>query len=171
MDGVCCDWAGAVFTLFGRENKWPIGHNDIKSILNVTSEKMWEKIDLYDDKIWTNLQEYPWFKEMYNRLLTKYDVYFLTSPSQSKYSASGKIQWLQNRFGKQFNKYIITTHKHLLANKNSILIDDTLEKIQLFREHGGKGLLFPQPWNGSPTPDNMVEYITKSIDSYFLTTI
>jgi 5'(3')-deoxyribonucleotidase len=54
---------------------------------------------------------------------------------------------------------VFTSHKELLADDDSCLIDDDEKNIKAFREAGGNALLFPQPWNGHETPLNPVRYV------------
>ena len=42
---------------------------------------------------------------------------------------------------------ILTQHKHLLAHANTTLIDDSDENIDLFVQHGGNGILWPNKCN------------------------
>lgn len=81
-------------------------------------------------EFWVGLRELPWFRELYAGLLDLGEVYFLTAPSSAN-AAKGKILWLQDRFGKNFDRYIITCHKHLLSG-TGVLIDDRDKHVKAF---------------------------------------
>lgn len=42
---------------------------------------------------------------------------------------------------------IICEHKWLLADRNSVIIDDKLDNVKEFIYEGGGGIVFDQPWN------------------------
>jgi 5'(3')-deoxyribonucleotidase len=164
MDGVCCDFVGGVFNLFGKklnEEEWPKGAYDIAKVLGVTEGELWTKVDEAGWVFWFNLREYPWFKALYDSL-TKWsdgELYFLTSPSKHASCLAGKREWLSKRLGKMFDKVIYTKHKHLLAGSETYLIDDSDKNVDEFRAAGGSALLFPMPWNKADEPTNHVKYV------------
>jgi len=83
-----------------------------------------------------------------------YVLIFISSPNFDPYCLSGKLSWLQRRFGKQFGNYAFVRQKHLLANQNAILVDDSKVHVDEFIKAGGKAVLFPMPWNKSHVATN-----------------
>ena len=102
------------------------------------------------EKFWTNL---PWTKEGKEILsLVEYEfgydnICLLTSPCLTKGSVSGKIKWINKNLPTYKKKFLIGFQKHFCANSDTILIDDRDKNVEEFREHGGKAILVPRPWN------------------------
>lgn len=132
-------------------------------VFNIDNSTFWKNIEKSGEDFWSLMEPYSWFLELYNELSKRGKVYFLTSPSHSPDSLSGKVKWLQKQFNKNFRDYIITPNKELLANNNSVLIDDYPENIKKFNNSGGKGILFPQFWNCKKNIENKVVYILERL--------
>lgn len=76
------------------------------------------------------------------------DTYVLSSPSWDG-SASPKIAWCKKHLGIDTDRIILTSNKALLADKDSILVDDQLKFCNPFAEAGGHALLVERPWSFS----------------------
>lgn len=167
LDGVCTNFVKSCIEVNNLDyiktvDIWKKDYPGVFSafkVFNIDNNTFWKNIEKSGEKFWTEMEAYSWFLELYNRLSEKGKVYFLTSPSQSPNSLSGKLKWLQNQFSRDFKDYIITPNKYLLANENTILIDDYPENIKQFVNSGGKGILFPQFWNSLELVNNKVDYI------------
>lgn len=108
--------------------------------------KMWPMIDKKGEKWWEDLEKFPWTDELLDLVKKESDEYsILTSPSRNAQCASGKVNWMQKHWGKEFNSYFIGKHKHLCANPRTLLIDDSEKKVKKFREAGGHAFLWPHP--------------------------
>ena len=167
LDGVCVDWMSAFLKVVNDPNMlstWPKGkkYYDIKPM---PIEEYARIMKEQGSKFWANLKPYPWFKDMYDALSEIGDVCFLTSPGRESSAPTGKMEWFQETFGKEFDSFIITKQKHRLANLNSVLIDDTEAMINAFVRAGGKGILFPAPWNNviEPKPEEYPAYIVQRV--------
>jgi len=166
LDGVCAQF---IEEALKRHNKsdaletWPVGEWDISKVLGITQEEFWKKIKGFE--FWKNLKEYPYFRRLLGDLKNLGEVIFLTSCSQDSDCAKGKIEWMQDRFGKEFKDYILTKHKYFCANKNSILIDDSDDNITEFKNHGGHGILVPQKWNSAKEAPSDEDQMRKIIIS------
>lgn len=158
MDGVCADFVGAALEACGHPELAPIRCWDMSKQMGITVSEFWRRIDAKGIGFWEGLQEYHWFNNMYDSLCRQGEVYFVSAPSNSIHSFSGKAAWLKGRFSPHFNRLIFTQHKHLLAGGpgERVLIDDNEKNCKSFREHGGRAILFPQTWNGAD-PDSFVE--------------
>jgi 5' nucleotidase, deoxy (Pyrimidine), cytosolic type C protein (NT5C) len=151
LDGVCCQWWESALALFPDAPPIPatgpipywVGEH-----IGVSREDVDDRINSYSSGWWENLPEYIWFRDLYTQLSGfRQQIVFLTASGHFPYAPNGKVAWMQKRFGKDFSDFIITRHKHLLANYRSILIDDSPEMIDRFREHHGWAVMFPQRWN------------------------
>jgi 5'(3')-deoxyribonucleotidase len=155
MDGVCCDFVGSAVKIHGLNRDeimatWAAdypGEFYPYRVLDMPRDHFWEKVSEKSEEFWVELEEYEWFTHLYESLESMAKVVFLSSPTRSPFSLSGKLHWLQARFGREFREFILTPQKHLLAKPHAILIDDFDWNVNSFKEHGGGAVLFPQIWN------------------------
>lgn len=168
LDEVVTDFIGSACAVFGitREQlnaEWEPGVWDMIHPLNravskerggnsaeITEERFWSALN--KESFWANLPMLPGSTELLEGVaaLAKQhgaEWYFLTSPSLCPTSYSGKVRFLQQKFGRTFNQFFITPHKHLFAKSDAILIDDREETVKKFTANGGKGILFPARHN------------------------
>ena len=146
MDGVLCDFTGGCCKIFNIQ-PWDIVNYSFEKYLGITEEDFWKRID--DTKnFWETLEPTPWFQDLMS-VIKALDVewYIASAPCLSPKSAAGKMVWMQERFGREFDRYFFTPHKSLLAAKNRILIDDRDKNIDDWNDAGGYGIVMPQPWN------------------------
>lgn len=92
-----------------------------------------------NEYFWTVLPIMPHAEELI-QFARQYDYYFLTIPFDEA-SKPGKIKWINKRFGIPIEeieqRIIFEKDKWKYATANSILIDDTLKNVEMFKEHGG----------------------------------
>lgn len=169
VDGVIKSFEKATYKLFDKEYN-ELEYPDVQDIahaLNISITEMWKVIDKEGMYFWENLETYPWANELM-KVCKEYcfnngtDWRFLTSPSIDPMCAAGKIKSFQNMYGPHFRKYILcpAASKPLLCHTwEDVLIDDRESTINSWRERGGLGILFPQPWNSNRNIKNRVEYI------------
>jgi len=171
MDGVCTDFASAgiiangrlpseVFRLWSESFR---GEFYPYKVMGLDMDSYWQAVAAEGEAFWVNLQEYEWYPELLRSLQNIGDVVFLTSGTYAPWSLSGKLKWLQVRFGENFQGYIMTANKHLLAKKNTILIDDYETNVTTFRQHGGNAVLFPQLWNSNHEVRDRLNFTLKSV--------
>jgi 5'(3')-deoxyribonucleotidase len=122
---------------------------DIWKCLGMTHQQMWDLINCGGSAWWRNLKPYPWAMDLYNGLKEIDNVTILTNPSWSSDACKGKLLWLHDRFGLEFEDWIFTCKKEYLARPGDILIDDHPLNCRKFKQHGGLSLLFPLPWNAN----------------------
>lgn len=163
IDGVLANFYKGVAELFEIPEAMllrvhPIGDYNIeKALCKVTSltmkeakAEMWRRITLAGPQFWVRLKTYSWGMRLYNLcgFLVDTPVTLVTQPAICAESSYGKVQWIQEHFGLNFRDYLITPgNKYLLANEESVLIDDSDSNIDKFTNAGGFGILFPPPWN------------------------
>lgn len=158
LDGVLADFVSSALRALGRE----IDLNQrveysIENWFGISSREFWETIDSFGEEFWSEMELYPWAKDMVKRLEKTADTYILSSPSRNPVSSSGKVAWVRKHFPSLRSKIILTKHKHLLSSAGRFLIDDSEHKINPFVKAGGGGFLFPQPWNSAFVPNLMAE--------------
>lgn len=171
LDGVCTNFIKSCILANGLNydetvNIWKKDFRGVFSafeVFGIDNSDFWKNIEKVGEDFWSEMEVYPWFSELYTKLSQNGKVIFLTKPSNSPLSHSGKIKWLQKQFNINFKDYILTPHKELLASADTVLIDDCPKNIKNFKNAGGKGILFPQFWNTKDVIDNKVEYILNSL--------
>lgn len=154
MDGVLFNFVQSTIDLLNKDLGCHIKHEDIKDwnihkAFGLTAGDMWKRIDNEGPDFWANLELYPWAKELVSMLehILGDNIYFCSSPSMSPWCLLGKRQSIIKHFPKYNTKFVFTNHKQLLANKDTILIDDSLKNCAKFEDAGGVPILFGQPWN------------------------
>lgn len=120
----------------------------LNEILGISLEDFWESVNKQRPRLWETLPEYSWFPRLYTNLSKLGEVVFCTTPTIDPRSVSGKLIWLQHRFGRHFRGYVMTEKKYLLAKEDTLLVDDDQDNVNKFLAHGGNAILVPQPWNG-----------------------
>ena len=119
------------------------------TVMNMTQDAYYEAIAREGTSFWIELEEYPWYRTLLDELSAIGEVMYLSATTYSPAGLSGKLTWLQQRFGVAFRDYIFTHHKDRAANAHAILIDDYEKNVHRFREVGGQAVLFPQIWNSN----------------------
>jgi len=171
MDGVVTQFVAAAIRLHGLDvgavlAGWPKGEYRIEEICHRTPREFWGLIEEYSPAFWRDLDPYPYFEPFYRALCGRGEVVFCTSPGWDADASKGKVEWLQDRFGKNFRNYIITNQKHLMAGPGRFLIDDFGKQCDEFNAAGGRAVLFPRVWNDGPVleGDEAVFYVLDVLD-------
>lgn len=149
MDGVLCDFVGGVAALFNKPS--PQAGDPAQPLheyIGVPKGLMWNRIAESGAKLWENLEPLPWANDLVALARSAGEVMIATSPSLQAASLSGKLTWLQRRFGVKFRDFVISPQKYLLARPQHVLIDDTEHHVSAFREAGGQAVHFPSVQNG-----------------------
>lgn len=168
MDGVLSDFFDSCMKIWEDKtpDTFPQGEWDFPEVLGVSNNQFWKRIDSHWD-FWENLKPYSWTKDLISFLdSTKIPWFIATSPSNDENCPTGKIKWLRKHIHPQFNKFMIGKHKELMANKHTILIDDTPKKINAFNAAGGLGILWPAPWNLLSNVEEPFPYVKKIVEEY-----
>jgi 5'(3')-deoxyribonucleotidase len=168
LDGVCVDFNRAAIEAHGLDSgdvltRWATSYRGqffTYEVLNMEMAHFFDHLHTLGEAFWIDLEPYPWFETLYERLSEIGHVIFCTTPTQSPACVAGKLHWIQDRFGVDFQDYILTPHKDRLAHANAFLVDDSDRNVERFRSRGGNGVLFPQIWNSNhEVEDDPVEYV------------
>lgn len=147
-DGVLADFHGAALKLwdFPRE-QYPPGVYDIPGVVGISEDDFWERINSIPD-FWLDIPAFAWLEELI-RFVDRTGIkwYIATAPSLDPDCVRQKIIWLRRRLGNKFNRIMLGRHKELMANPQTVLIDDCDANIDRFIRREGHGILFPQVWN------------------------
>jgi len=159
MDEVLSDFVEAACSLQGRDHEeiraQQKGKWGIHEPLGITEQDLWQSIWNFpggEEHFWDSLQPTPWFSEfigIIHKLSVEYrfDWFIVSSPSIKAGSHLGKVWWLKRYFGQTFSSFCLLSEKWRLAKPGALLIDDYERNCQLFEEHGGESLMFPQHGN------------------------
>lgn len=184
MDEVLTDFVGAALSLWGKDREtvesfWVPGEWDCLPALNrsrapsepITTEQFWFEIGRWGDAFWRLLKPTPWIEDV-NTLVrrTTDDWHIISSPSRCPTSYDGKVRWLKNYFGHDFDRFALTPHKEIFAGPRVILIDDSDANIQKFREHGGQGIVFPRHNNSLHSlKEHPMKYVRQALTATIAT--
>ena len=96
------------------------------------------------ESFWSEMPLYPWAQELVS---LKRDFKFCSSAFAGiPESYSGKSKAVCKHFGSCSN-LILIQDKSLLANRESILVDDRDDNLSAFHFGGGTGIAWPQLYN------------------------
>lgn len=182
MDEVLTDFVGGASQVWGLTREqiqahWEAGRWDMVPPLSkalgkpISNSEFWNRFKTCaatgSEPFWVGLRPLPWIEDVVALTRRYADEWRVcTSPSLCPGSYSGKVRWLQNYFGKGFNKIIPTSDKDWLARPGTILIDDREETVCRFREEGGEAILFPA-WHNSlyRFRDNPAHYVESTLNN------
>ncbi len=182
QDGVLADFFDAAMLLAGSTIdtirlpmpwkydiiEWMNIYRDCKE--SWTYEELWKFCNDPNRNWWGSLEMYPWASELHQELLKRvYDEHHLlicTYPQPHQECYGQKINWIRHFLPRQnLNAVMMGKQKHLFAKPHHILIDDTDENVDKFRECGGRAILFPQPWNTNHSKvSNRFGYTLEQVD-------
>lgn len=120
---------------------------------------------------WRNLDWMPDGKEILSIIFNKFNInqiYILTTPMPNPNSPTGKWLWIKDNLPEFYKRTIITqAPKKLLANSDTLLIDDKDQNIDEFVNAGGRGILVPRSWNDyNVWADRSLEFIKICLESF-----
>lgn len=172
LDDVLADFTGGAAAAHGwsierLHDAWVPGEWSIVEPMGMTRAQFKEPIDRRGSEFWRNLKPTPWATTLVNLLEHRVDAswYILTNPMDFKGAATGKIEWIRRFLGDtKAGRYIITSHKHLLANRSSCLIDDNQDNCKQFMYRGGQAILFPSRHNALHDVDP-IRYVTVALQN------
>lgn len=187
MDEVVADFTGGVCDLFKitrgtLETNRTVGRWDISHALasalerEVTYEDIGAEIAKWGSKFWSNLAMLPTASLVISAVKEVDPNWcFLSTPwyrhGNHLPSTAGKIEWLHEKFGSDFDRYILTGKKRRCAHVGAILIDDREHNCQDFiaGRQGAYSILMPHQGNSLgatyKTPESKLAYVKVQLDS------
>lgn len=149
LDGVLVDFNRGFKNLEANEDKLtPEEYNKKHG-----KHSMWKIIDPEGEKFWIRLKWTKDGRELWD-YLSRYNPIILSSPSRSKHSIPGKMEWVKRNLGisqakpttsasdwDPASRIILSSDKFKFArSKDDILIDDTRAKLDKWTAAGGTGV-------------------------------
>lgn len=157
LDGVLVDLCGGVAraldlppaSFYGPlNNHW----HGIADVVSHETGEHWDDPRLLEffaeqgHDFWARLEKYPWCDELYDMCRKFAPTVIMTSPAHIPSSASGKMQWIMENL-EDVDRFAITPCKHHMSHPGALLIDDSQDGCDAFRNYGGEAYVFPQPWS------------------------
>jgi len=153
MDGVLTNFQQSFMGIKVNKNRLTIEEYDKQN----GKFSGWIIVDGEGPTWWSHMPWMPDGKKLWNYFL-KYDPCILSAPSRNPMSARGKIAWVNRELGlnvesatssskgpkwPEDSRMILSAQKYMFAKRypNSILIDDTPNKIGDWVGNGGIGIL------------------------------
>ncbi|MCK9568818.1 hypothetical protein M0R72_07755 [Candidatus Pacearchaeota archaeon] len=163
MDEVITDFVGAALREHGwtrhrLEKVWTPGTWSIVEPMEMTQQQFWAPIKAAGTDFWAYMNPTPWAEKILG-LMSKYDWMIVTSPSKCAAAGTGKIRWIKQQLGEDFEDYVITPCKSRLARPDYVLIDDREETVKNFVKAGGRGIVFPSRHNFLHECSDPVQYV------------
>ena len=160
MDGVIADWVSGVADLFQSdpEPAHAVTHkayNDagLADVVGAGSEdELWASLVRAGSGFWYSLPALKDGIRCVNTLLSiekvsNVAVRFLTKPTHSPSSYSGKALWIAKHFGPKATERLTICHeKYLLSRGNTLLLDDDPNNVDAFNQGGGVAILVARPF-------------------------
>lgn len=150
MDGVIADFNGGAAKLFDRSPETTYVWGFHKKNWRLSDKEFWDTIDANSPNFWKFLPTYPWTFDMVQMMDAHFGRGWLicSTPGGNVVKCKkGKRQWLTRLNIRSPIPVLFTDEKERYATLDSILIDDKPKTIDVFNAAGGRGILFPAPWN------------------------
>jgi len=138
----------------------------LKTGINHSPKEFWQH---FSREWWASIPTTLWCYDLID-LSVSYvgndNVAILTSPTKCGDCLAGKLDWIENVMPPFLHRqYLMSPRKGFCAAEGHVLIDDCEENVIDFYEHGGHGILLPQPWNTARDfVGKELEYVKKELD-------
>ena len=150
MDGVLADFFSGSLLSHGRTLRLKDARWDFMTQVGFASggdPSFWKPLESRD--FWANLEPLADGMALFDRVASAFprdQVGFLSS-GLCPGSADGKRAWIAKHLPGWERHLILGTMKGLMAAPNKILLDDHDGNVDAFRDHGGRAVMIPRPWN------------------------
>lgn len=158
LDGVLCDFVRPAVRAHGQypgdyyldPGSWPApGQRDLWPWMGLASEKeFWRP--LLNPAFWRTLPLTPDARRIRDAVEAKHyagGVHLLSSPQLDPSSYAGRVEWVRMWLPQYTRRAVLTDCKAACAHRGALLIDDSDEQVQAFRDAGGWAILLPRAWN------------------------
>lgn len=172
MDGVLTDFMGSASKILGiplsTELFDSMGHDrSAMRVFRLSANEFWKHIDAKGEGFWANLAFMSDALELLKVVEgLRTETAICSTPSSASFSASGKLSWIKKNLPKYERKYILTPLKSYCATSDTILIDDSDDNCNEFRQAGGAAILMPRPWNSLHTVKEPIPLVASALQVY-----
>ena len=173
IDGVLCDFVGAMCDAHGIENPWndPRNHGRWDAFHDGTpsadDDKFWKPAGTV--KFWSDMRQTADGEALMlaaQMAVGRKYVFLATTPTRSPASWQGKAEWVRKNMPDSEERLIMLRAKWLCASPTTLLIDDNDENYRAFRARGGQAILVPRLWNSLyPVADDAVGHVRRELNA------
>lgn len=158
MEDVLCDVSTAIAAIL----ELPVVLDCLGHPKGCTKAKKDEALSLQPASFWKELTPLPEFNDIRSALLESGIAIQVLTSNYLGDSESGKKAWLAKYFPE--SKLTLIKNKHVLATRDSTLIDTHPGDLQAFQRAGGQTILIPQPWQPNYKPQKDIkQFLTDRI--------
>jgi len=172
MDGVLVNLPAAAFKFHRILDIYAhpknLGNYSMHETSGLSREDFWS----LPSQVWQDAPKMPDADAIVNLCIANFgpdNVAFLSMPGGRDISEciKGKMRWIDRHYPGFKKKCIFTAHKGLLAHQGALLLDDSDEQVQFFRDRDGNCILVPQAWNRMfSLRDKSYEFVAQEIQRY-----
>ncbi len=170
MDGVLVNFQKHCFDIFNLdyENINNLCVWDMSKLVGLSGSDFFKTIKEHGP-IFLNCEPYPWYKELIELCKQYTDNLVIASSPIVHYpeTYTEKIYWLNKHDINEDNGIgvMLGVQKELMANPDTVLIDDSDKNITKFRKEYGKTITFPQYYNNTYRYSRVkMEYVTQELN-------
>jgi len=153
LDGVCADFFTPALNRLNHNSGKNIspeeyiesGLFDMAKMFGISKEDFWKQIDF--GRFWIDLPAFPWHKDLFELLSGVAPITIASSPSPWIQCVPQKLLWIKEHLGLTEESCMFGPRKYLMANPETLLIDDLQKNCDEFIAHGGKAICIPSNWN------------------------
>jgi len=157
LDGVLTDFVKGMCKAHNRPNPYEnpdnFGTFDMNKVWGISMEELWAPTR--NVKYWAELEpmhDFHVIMEIVESFFGHENICLLSSPGNiadvSTTSAmKGKYIWILKHLPQYGTQYLLGPKKQWCASPDHVLVDDYDYNIEVFRQHGGRAVLVPRPWN------------------------
>lgn len=153
MDGVTADFFSAAIKRLNFYTGKDFKHKDFLDTPNylmeekygLTRDKFWHAID--QNYFWLDLEPFYWSKDLLEMLQSIAPVTISSTPSPWNQCVSQKLDWVRRNLKLTEEDCMFGPRKYLMANPNTLLVDDLQDNVDRFIAAGGKAVCVPSNWN------------------------
>lgn len=163
LDDVCNTFTPHILYTFGCDTSatdyaaYPADFGfDLPGAVSFLTNRYYTENDFWNQfsrDMWTSAPESDilrWLVDKCRRLVDEANVFIATAPPPAGLAEClvGKVEWIHAHLPPWLRQqFVITSHKHLLANPSTLLIDDNENNTDRFERFGGNTILVSRPWN------------------------
>ena len=154
VDNVVAHWSLHAIETMGMNPEDPELYARLSSQECVTgivdADALWQKIGVAGANWWHQIKPLPWARKLWCVCNKIAPTTLLTKPWNGAgtdimgAAADGKVRWARDFY--KTDHLHIAVHKEFCASPHSLLIDDSTENCEKFREAGGFAFHWPNPW-------------------------
>lgn len=136
------------YDILGAYERLKLREPEFQHFETFSVQTFWETVPRV---AWSRTPKSPQFDYLIREaenLVGRENVCILTTPTKDPECLAGKLEWIHDYLPSWLHRqFLIGPRKHFCARPDALLIDDSDEQVNKFREHGGQALLVPRPWN------------------------